>query len=74
MQNLQNMQDMQNMQNMHYVQNAFWQSETDSKWFLNTFFQNTSMLRKTPAPFMTKSIFNFHLIIGTPPLPMIIVS
>ena len=40
------------------MQNAFWQSGSDSRWFLNNlfFFQNTFR----DPPFMEKSILDFH--------------
>ena len=32
------------------VQNMFWQSGNDSKWFLNFFFEKSLMARETPSP------------------------
>ena len=48
------------------MQNAFWQSESDSRWFLNNFFRNTLMARKTPLPSSWQMPFQISIFLPFP--------
>ena len=46
-------------QSSNFVQNTFWQSGSDSRWFLNNYFSKYLNGTRDP-PHMEKSILNFH--------------
>ena len=48
----------------NYVQNAFWQSGSDSRWFLS----KKPWWNARPPPFMENSILNIHFVFRMSPL------
>ena len=42
------------------MQNALWQSGSDSRWFLGKKLKNVNGTRDPPSPFMANAILNFH--------------